>query len=577
MTAREASPRTDVAVATSMLDVPVAALQDEPAQRQHVRALIGTGPRASFFGFRGTTEWSVMVQKPAGEQGTVLLTGEPLSIEQVGAVARRNAPVAVADEVRARLTQGRRAIEAHLASSRPVYGVTTGFGALADVSIDRADIRRLQENLVRSHAAAVGDPLPVEVVRAMMLLRARTLAAGYSGVRPELLDLLVALINEGLHPVVPDRGSVGASGDLAQLAHIGLCLMGEGRVHGAEGPEPTADALARAGLRPVVLEAKEGLALVNGTEGMAAFGALGCLDVRALVRAADVTAAMTVESGHGTDGPFAEELHAIRPHPGQRDSAANLRRLLADSPVIDSHRHSDHAVQDPYSVRCSPQVHGAARETLAFAERIVGTELGSVTDNPVLLPDGRVESTGNFHGEPLAYALDLLAIGVAGIANVAERRTLWLIGHSPTRGLPPFLSNQPGLGSGYMLAQYTQAALVSECKLLGTPAGLDSIPTSGTQEDHVSMGWLSGLKLWRSLPLARQVVAIEAVCAAQAVDLRAPHRPAAGTGAAHARVRAIVPHLDEDRELAPELEAAERLIRTGDLVAAVEEEIGALA
>lgn len=518
-----------------------------------------------------------MTTDPAHTDPTpVVLTGASLTVDDVVRVARRGAEVRLADDVRPRLVAGRRAIDGLLHGGRAVYGITTGFGALADTRIAPADIERLQVNLVRSHAAGVGEPLPEDVVRAMILLRARTLAAGRSGVRPELLDLLVALLNARIHPVVPDRGSVGASGDLAQLAHVGLCLMGEGTVDGPRGIEPASSALRRAGLRPVRLAAKEGLALVNGTEGMAALGALACADAQCLVRAADVAAAMTVEAGHGTDGPFAAELHELRPHPGQRASAANLRRLVAGSEIVASHRSSDHAVQDAYSVRCTPQVHGAARETLAFALRIVGLELGSVTDNPVLLPDGRVESTGNFHGEPLAYALDFLAVGVAGIANVSERRTLWLIGPTTSHGLPPFLTNQPGLGSGYMLAQYTQAALVTECKTLGVPAGLDSIPTSGTQEDHVSMGWLSGLQVGRSLGLAAQVVGIEALCAAQALDLRAPERPAPATGAARDRIRRVVPRLEDDRELAPELRWAQELVASGDLVAAVEAMTGPL-
>lgn len=506
----------------------------------------------------------------------LVLTGRPLGLDEVHRVARRGAVVRVDPAVGERLADGREAIDRHLAGEKPVYGVTTGFGALADVDIPRDDIDRLQANVVRSHAAGVGDPLPAEVVRAMILLRARTLSAGYSGVRPEVVELLVAMLNHRVHPLVPDRGSVGASGDLAQLAHIGLCLLGEGQVLGENGPESAADALARAGLRPLTLKAKEGLALVNGTEGMAALAALACADLLELARAADVAAAMTVEAGHGTAAPYAEELHDLRPHPGQQASAANLRRMLAGSDITESHRASDHAVQDPYSVRCTPQVHGAAREALGFAQQILHVELASVTDNPVLLPDGRVESTGNFHGEPLAYALDLMAVAAASLANISERRTHWLIGPMTAHGLPAFLSPNPGLGSGYMLAQYTQAALVSECKVLGTPAALDSIPTSGLQEDHVSMGWLSGCKLRRSLELASQVVAIEAVCAAQGQGMRAPVRPARATGAAHDRIRQEVPPLDDDRELRPELEAAAALLRSGALREAVEAEIGAL-
>ncbi|QBI21811.1 histidine ammonia-lyase [Egibacter rhizosphaerae] len=517
-----------------------------------------------------------MVRTTTSAGSPVVLDGGPLAPEEVAAVARHGVEVSLAEDVRERLRAGRAAVEEHLAGARPVYGVTTGIGALADVRIDGPDIHRLQENLVRSHAAGVGDPLPAEVVRAVMLLRARTLAAGYSGVRAEVVDLLVGFLNARVHPVVPDRGSVGASGDLAQLAHIGLCLIGEGEADGPHGRAPAHELLSRSGLQPLRLEAKEGLALVNGTEGMAAIGALACVDARGLMTSADVTAALTVEGGHGTDGPFGDELHALRPHPGQARSASNLRRLLSGSPIIESHRESDHAVQDPYSVRCTPQVHGAARESLAFAERLVSTELASVTDNPVLLPDGRVESTGNFHGEPMAYALDLLAVGVAGLANIAERRTLWLIGPSDARGLPAFLSPDPGLGSGYMLAQYTQAALVSECKQLGVPAGLDSIPTSGIQEDHVSMGWLSGLKLRRAIDLARRVLAVEAVCGAQAIDLRRPYRPASGTGAAHRWIREHVAALSADRALTPEVEDVAARLAAGELAGAVEAAVGGL-
>ena len=439
------------------------------------------------------------------------------------------------------------------------------------------DLEELQRNLLRSHAAGSGGLLPAEVVRAMMLLRARSLAAGRSGVRLELVERFRDLLNANIVPAVPDRGSVGASGDLAQLAHIGLCLLGEGRVLRADGgTEPAAEALRREGLEPVTLAAKEGLALVNGTEGMLALGLLALHDAAGQLTQADVTAAMTIEAALGTDRPFADDLMALRPHPGQAASAENLRRLLEGSPIIASHRESDHAVQDPYSMRCAPQVHGAARDAHAWASEVLGRELASVVDNPVILEDGRVESTGNFHGEPLAQALDLLAIALTSLAGIVERRSYWILGIGEQRGLPPFLSPEAGLGSGYMLAQYTQAALVSESKILAHPASVDSIPTSGTQEDHVSMGWHGGLKLREVVAKTGTVVAIEALCAAQALDLRAPMEPAAGTGAARSAIRGEIPFLEHDREVAVDVAQAEALVRDGALARAAAEAIGEL-
>ncbi|MGH9286327.1 MAG: HAL/PAL/TAL family ammonia-lyase, partial [Acidimicrobiales bacterium] len=387
----------------------------------------------------------------------------------------------------------------------------------------------LQRNLVRSHAAAVGELLPPDVVRAMMLTRARALAAGFSGVRPEVAAQLVALLNAGIVPAVPDRGSVGASGDLHQQAHIALAVMGEGRVLASGGAtEAAAAALGRAGIAPLELQAKEGLSLVNGTDGMLALGVLAHHDAARLLVAADVACALSVEGGLGTSRPFAADLHALRPHPGQAASAANLRRLVAGSNIGASHSESDHAVQDAYSTRCAAQVHGAARDVHAFAGEVFGRELASVIDNPVVFADGRVESNGNFHGQPLAYALDFLAVALAGVANISERRTMWLLDAATSRGLPAYLSPSPGLASGFMLAQYTQAALVSEAKIMASPASLDSIPTSGSQEDHVSMGWLAGMKLRRVMALVAQVLGIEAMCGSQAVDLRRPL--AAGPG-----------------------------------------------
>jgi histidine ammonia-lyase len=508
---------------------------------------------------------------------SVVVGNEALSPADVVAVARRMAPTRLDGSVGKAIEASRAIVERHLGGDRPIYGLNTGIGALADTRIPPEDLEQLQRNIIRSHAAGAGEFLPREVVRAMMLLRARTLAAARSGVRLDVVERLLELLNRGIHPAVPSRGSVGASGDLAPLAHIALCLIGEGRVLTEDGgTEPAAEAYRRADLAPLDLQAKEGIAMINGTEGMVALGLLAHHDAAALLKTADIAAAVTIEAALGTDRPFAEDLMALRPHPGQASSAANLRRMLEGSPIIASHRDSAHAVQDPYSMRCAPQVHGAVRDAHAFAGDVLERERGSVTDNPVVLPDGRVESAGNFHGEPLAYGLDFMAVGMSGLGNVAERRTFWLLGPAQTRGLPPFLSTHPGLGSGYMLAQYTQAALVSECKVLAQPAGLDSIPTSGTQEDHVSMGWLSGLKLRRVVELATTIVAIEAMCAAQALDMRRPLEPAAGTGAARAALRRRVPFLEEDRTVAEDIEGAEELVRNGELIRAVEDTVGVL-
>ena len=506
----------------------------------------------------------------------MILDGTPFAEDAVVAVARGGAKVSVGEGVAEAMAPARAVVDAHLEDERPVYGLTTGFGALADVRIAPEDLAQLQANLLRSHAAGAGEPLPAEVVRAMMLLRARTLAGGRSGVRPVLVERIADLLNANVTPAVPSRGSVGASGDLAQLAHAALCLLGEGRVLTEDGgTEPAGPALRRAGLETIALQAKEGLGLVNGTEGMVALGTLALHDARSLLTTADVTAAMTIEGALGTDRPFAEDVVGLRPHPGQVASAANLRALLAGSEVIASHRDSAHAVQDPYSMRCAPQVHGAARDALGFVAEVFDRERASTVDNPVVLPDGRVESTGNFHGEPLAYAMDLLAVALTGVAAISERRAYWMLGPGQERDLPPFLATDAGLGSGYMLAQYTQAALVSECRVLAQPAGVDSIPTSGNQEDHVSMGWLSGLKLRRLLEHVRTVVAVEALVAAQALDLR-ELSPAAGTGAALGALREPVPFLDRDRDVSVDIAAAEDLVRTGALVDAAARAAGAL-
>ncbi len=511
------------------------------------------------------------------EPERLVLSGGPLRIDQVVAVARGRVAVELSDQGRKRMSAALEVVERAVAEGRRVYGVSTGFGLLANTPIAPADLRELQRRIVLSHATGSGDPLDGEVVRAMQLLRARTLVQGYSGVRPVVVEALCALLGAGVTPVIPEHGSVGASGDLAQLAHLALPLIGEGEVE-VDGERMTAPVgLRRAGLEPLDLSYKEGLSLVNGTEGMLALACLAVTDAAALATMADVACAMSIEGLLGTDRPFQQRLHELRPHPGQLDSASNLRELLAGSPILASHRHSDHAIQDAYSLRCAPQVHGACRDVLSFARQVVERELGSVTDNPVVFgEEGDVVSVGNFHGEPLAFVLDFLAIALAELADISERRIDRLLDPALNHDLPPFLTRDPGLNSGLMLTQYTAAALVSECKVLAHPASVDSIPTSGNQEDHVSMGWTAGLKLRRVLANARRTIAIEVLCAAQAIDLRAPLRPGAPVAAALRRLRREVPALEEDRFLAPDMAAAEALVVAGDLAAAAEQVVGRL-
>jgi len=501
--------------------------------------------------------------------GPVRVTGRPLAFADVVAVARGRVAVELAGEARAAMQRSRALVEELAAGERPVYGVSTGFGALAGARIAPERRSELQHALVRSHAAGMGEAVEAEVVRAMMLLRLRTLASGGCGVRPAIAEALAALLNSGITPVVPAHGSLGASGDLAPLAHVALCLTGEGEARdGADGRRPAAEALAAAGLAPLRLEAKEGVSLVNGTDGMLAMLVLACHDALRLLRTADVTAAMSVEALLGTDRAFAAELQALRPHPGQARSAANLTRLLAGSAIVASHRHSAHAVQDSYSMRCSPQVAGAARDTLEFAVQVAERELAAVVDNPVVLSDGRVESNGNFHGQPLAFACDFLAIAAAEVGSIAERRVDRLLDPHRSAGLPPFLAPDPGVNSGLMLAQYTAAALVAENRLLAHPASTDSVPTSGMQEDHVSMGWSAGRKLRRALVNLGRILAVELLCAAAALDLRAPLRPAPATASVRDLVRGAAGAPGPDRVLAPELAAMEELVRSGAVLEA---------
>jgi histidine ammonia-lyase len=492
---------------------------------------------------------------------TVRLSGDALSVGEVVAVARGGEKVEVSPTVAARMAPARRVVEQAVERGDVVYGITTGFGALANVRISREDADELQHSIVRSHAAGSGDPVDDAVVRGMMLLRARTLSAGHAGVRPALVERIADLLNRGIHPVVPRHGSVGASGDLAPLAHCALVLIGEGvvRTNGAVGP--AADALRAAGLQPLRLEAKEGLALVNGTEGMLAMLCLALEDLSVVVRVADVACAMSVEALLATDRPFAAEIHALRPQAGQALSAATLRRLTEGSGIIASHRTAAHAVQDAYSLRCAPQVHGACRDVISFAEGIAERELASEVDNPIVFPEtGAVESAGNFHGEPLAFALDFLAIAASELASISERRTDRMLDPAHSNGLPAFLAPEAGVNSGFMLAQYTQASLVAECKRLAVPASVDSIPTSGTTEDHVSMGWDAGLKALKAAANARCVLAIEALCAAQALDLRTPLVPSPAASAVRDRIRAQVPGMPRDRELAPQIAAVDAMV-----------------
>jgi histidine ammonia-lyase len=495
------------------------------------------------------------------------LTGRDLTIDNVIEVARGRRAVSLDPAAADRMRESRAVIERLVADGTVAYGVTTGFGDLAGVRIEPSQTADLQRNLVRSHAAGVGEPLADEVVRAMLLLRANTLAVGLSGTRVEIAELLVDMLNAAIHPVVPSRGSLGASGDLAPLAHLALVLLGEGEatVDGA-GPGPGDEALGRAGLQPVQLEAKEGLALLNGTQQMAGIGALAHHDALRLALTADVVGAMSLEAMLGTGAAFDPALVAARPHPGQVAAAAHLRALLADSQIWASHRaDTEHRVQDAYSLRCMPQVHGAARDALAELERVLRVEINSATDNPLVFPTGEVISGGNFHGEPLALALDYATIVVAELASISERRTARLV-DTHLSGLPAFLAEKPGVESGLMIAHYTAAALVNELQSLAHPASIDTIPTSANQEDHVSMGATAALQLREAIDRAEHVLAIEALCAAQGLDFRAPLRPGAGVARAHEIIRGHVHHLDADRSPAPDIATLRALVHEGDLL-----------
>jgi histidine ammonia-lyase len=519
---------------------------------------------------------------PVSGRPEVVLTGAHLTLEAIEAVARTDVGVRLDPAARARMEEARAVVERLVAAGEVVYGVTTGVGALATTVIGPADAAALQENLLVSHAAGVGPPLPRDVVRAMLLLRANTLALGHSGCRPILVERLCAFLRYGIHPVVPEQGSVGASGDLAPLAHLALPLIGRGQVELRGQLLPALVALREVGLEPLALEPKEGLALLNGTQLMTALGALLAVDAERLVRTASVAAAMSVEALLGTEVAFAAPYQLARPHPGQIATAAELRWLLRGSALQASHHRSAHKVQDPYSLRCVPQVHGAVRDALGHLERVLDIECNSATDNPLVFPEGgaaaagtvatgggRVISGGNFHGEPVALALDFAKLALAELGSISERRIALLLDPRFNEGLPAFLAPRPGLTSGLMLLQYTAAALVSEHKVLAHPASADSIPTSANQEDHVSMGPIAGRLARRVLDGVERILAIELLCAAQALDLRAATgapQPGLGVAEAHRRIRARIPPLDADREPGPDLEAATKLVRSGALV-----------
>lgn len=506
---------------------------------------------------------------------TPVVVGRPLTLEHVVSVARHGAPVILDEEALQRIRRAREYVDRLLAEERNAYGITTGFGKLAQVRVSPEDVRRLQRNLIVSHAVGVGEPLPTEVVRAMLLLRAQSLSFGHSGAREEVVTLLLRMLDAGVHPVIPGQGSVGASGDLAPLAHMALTLIGEGEAEYGGKTMPSREALAAAGLAPVELHAKEGLALINGTQAMCSLGALAVFDAERLAGVADVIGAMTLEAVEGTLAAFDERVVAVRTHPGAAECAWNVRSVGAGSEI-----HASHAdcpkVQDAYSLRCMPQVHGASRDALRHAREVLEREMNSVTDNPLLFPDDdRVISGGNFHGQPIALVLDYAKLAIAELGNISERRVAHLMDPALS-GLPAFLVRQAGLDSGLMITQYTAASLANKNKALAWPASSDSIPTSANQEDHVSMGMTSARHLRRTLENVQWIVAIELLCAAQGLDLRAPLAPAPGTGAALSALRNVVPPLNEDRLMQADMAAARELVVSGALRQAVEAVVGEL-
>jgi histidine ammonia-lyase len=507
----------------------------------------------------------------------VRLTGEDLTPADVWRVAVEGAGAELDDSAREKMAAAREVVERAVDDEGPTYGVTTGFGRFVSTRVPSELAEELQLRLLRSHACGVGEPYPDEVVRAAMLLRANALAKGYSGARIEVAELLLECLERGVLPEVPSRGSVGASGDLAPLAHLALPLVGEGRARVDGELMEGGEALARVGLEPVRLQAKEGLSLVNGTQFMGAFAALGLVRARRLAKAADTACALSIEALQGSRASFLPQIHKLRPLRGQGASAANVLALLEGSAIIEAHRWCNR-LQDAYSLRCAAQVHGASRDLLDYVAYTTEIELNAVTDNPlVLVEEGAMLSNGNFHGQPLGFALDTLAMAVSELASISERRTERLVNPALSDGLPAFLATDGGLNSGFMIPQYVAASLVSENKALCHPASVDSIPTSGGQEDHVAMGNASGLKAWQVLANAERVLAIELLAGAQAVEFHAPLEPGVGGRAARGLVRSVSPRLGDDRALADDIEAVAAVIRDGSALAAVEAEVGELA
>ena len=505
----------------------------------------------------------------------VILNGHSLTLEQLINVSRCGATVRLSEESVSLINRASGLIENWVANNRVVYGVTTGFGDLATVKVDAARTRLLQENLIRSHAVGVGAPLPGDAVRAIMLLRLNGLICGHSGITLETLTQLVNFINLGITPVVPEQGSVGASGDLCPLSHIAAAMLGEGDVFYKGERLPALEALTRAGLEPVRLHPKEGLALNNGTAALTGLGALALWDALTLEKNADIIGALSLEALHGVPYAFDERTHALRPHQGQNDVARNIRRLIENSQIIDKYKGA--RVQDAYSLRCMPQVHGASRDALAYVKERIETEMNSVTDNPLIFPDDEAAlSGGNFHGQPIALAMDFFAIAVSEYGSISERRCARMVDKSLSNGLPPFIINDSGVNSGFMITQYTAAAVASENKTLAHPASVDSIPTSANQEDHVSMGYWASLKGTRVLRNVEQILGIEAMDACQGINFSLPLALGKGTKAAFEAYREQIPYLEKDTFLNPFMTKSIALVRSGALVDAVEREIGPL-
>lgn len=511
-----------------------------------------------------------MVNSRPSMSTPVILDGNSLSLSDIRDVAVRNRSVAVSPQALRRVQEARALVDTVAAGDAAAYGINTGFGTLAEVRIDKKDLQTLQRNLIVSHAAGVGQPLSIPESRGLLLLRCNVLAKGYSGIRPSTLQFAVEMLNRGVTPIVPERGSVGASGDLAPLAHLALVIIGEGEAFFDGVRMPGRDALRKAGLEPVVLEAKEGLTLVNGTQAMCAVGVPVLLQAEELAELFDVAGALTIEGMLGSHQPFIADVHAVRPHPGHGKVSAHMRALLSDSELVKSHANCA-KVQDPYSMRCIPQVHGAASEGLDFARRILEVEVNAGTDNPLVFAhNNAIVSAGNFHGQPISFALDVVAMSLTQLASISERRVEQMVNPSLS-GLPPFLARNSGLNSGFMIAQVTAAALVAESRILCHPASVDTIPSSAGREDHVSMGMTAALKARQVTEHARHVLAIELLVAAQALDFRDPHlvSPGKGVAAAHRLIRARVPHMDVDRELHKDIAAVATLVETGELLAAV--------